>query len=70
MTAALTEAEKEQLKRLLDVVRSTICEMDATAIVAAAPPRAAPSDVTTLLADGRQAHGDLGHPGTKTGGGR
>ena len=42
MTARLTEAEKEQLKHLLDVVRATISEIDATAVAAAAPPRAAP----------------------------
>lgn len=42
MTARLTEAEKEQLKHLLDVVRATISEMDSTAVAAAAPPRAAP----------------------------
>lgn len=42
MTARLTEAEEEQLKHLLDVLRATISEIDATAIAAAAPPRAAP----------------------------
>ena len=42
MTARLTEAEKEQLKHPLDVLRATISEVDATAIAAAAPPRAAP----------------------------
>jgi DNA-binding MarR family transcriptional regulator len=42
MTAKLTEADREQLERLLDIVADTITELDAVAVAAEAPARVPP----------------------------